>query len=192
VCGNLTRYFRDRLSGLTLSDRQQEFLYQAILCYDDAEYDPSMSVFEELISIMTSNVRPLSRTDLCFFLKTMKCWKTASEFAGVIMKYTSPDLKEETAPLHSCLFRNKEAGLLFHWAQATCSLGCACGDYRASHSYDHDMVLKLLTQFGEDVNRPCYADGTVLHALLDNSIQPPSGYGAMNRFVKFLALIDNG
>jgi hypothetical protein len=192
VCGNLTRYFRDRLSGLTLSDRQQEFLYQAILCHDDAEYDPSMSVFEELISIMTSNVRPLSRTDLCFFLKTMKCWKTASEFAGVIMKYTSPDLKEETAPLHSCLFRNKEAGLLFHWAQATCSLGCACGDYRASHSYNHDMVLKLLTQFGEDVNRPCYADGTVLHALLDISIQPPSCHGAMNRFVKFRALIDNG
>lgn len=54
------------------------------------------------------------------------------------------------------------------------------------------MVLKLLTQFGEDVNRPCYADGTVLHALLDISIQPPSCHGAMNRFVKFRALIDNG
>jgi hypothetical protein len=76
VCGNLTRYFRDRLSGLTLSDRQQEFLYQAILCHADAKhdgYDPSISVSEEFISIMTSNVRPFSQTDLCFFLKTMKC-----------------------------------------------------------------------------------------------------------------------
>jgi hypothetical protein len=192
VCGNLTRYFRDRLSGLTLSDRQQDFLYQAILCHTDAEYDPSISVFEEFISIMTSNVRTLSKTDLCFFLQKMKCWRTASDFAGVIMKYTPPDLKEETVPHHSCRYRNKEAGLLFHWAQATCTLGCACGVGHAPYSYDYDVVLELLTHFGEDVNRPCYAGGTVLHALLDNSIQPPLGHAAMNRGVKFLALIDNG
>lgn len=54
------------------------------------------------------------------------------------------------------------------------------------------MVLELLTQFGEDVNLPCYADGTALHALLNNSIQPPSGHGVMNGCIKFLALNDNG
>ncbi|KEF53506.1 uncharacterized protein A1O9_10481 [Exophiala aquamarina CBS 119918] len=192
VCGNLTRYFRDRITGLTLSDLQQEFLYQAILCQPSEYHDPSITVFEEFVSAMTSNVRPIHKTDLCFFLKNIKCWQIAAEFADVMLKYISPDPTEETALNHSCRYLNRETGLLFHWASATCTLGCACGGGLATHSYDFDVVLELLVAFGEDVNQPCYAGGTALNVILDHSIQPPTGHGAMNRGVKFLALVDNG
>lgn len=188
----LEYYFRDRLADSAISEYQQDFLFKAILSHPTASQAISVRAVTGFLKSLASYGRFPRQDDICFLLRNIKCWQTASDLALALMNHVAPEASQEAGNQPCCRSSGDNVGLLFHWAQATCEPSCRCARSSVRPTADYSMVLQLILVHGGNLHTNCYRGGSVFQALLDHSIEPRGDHGPFDRKAKFLALIEQG
>lgn len=192
VCG-FPGYFADRISAKSPTTSQKEVLVSAFVAWSVYSNNGKSKECENLPPILkslTDQEAQLSIQDLCCLLTKSWCVETAGEQASALKALIDQQMPRFRIGGGSCKHSDKNE-LLLHWIQLSCLHHEEYGSNAALVEVFLSL-LDLLTAFGVDINARCYAGGTALQALLDDTITPLSGRSHLYRKAKFLALAKRG